>query len=76
MEASVVVEEIVATRFYSPLVKSIAKKENISLNELETVEGSGKDGRVTKADIIDYIANRPAFLQKEAAKASPGISKS
>jgi len=75
VEAAEVVEEIVATRFYSPLVKSIAKKENISLNELETVEGSGKDGRVTKADIIDYIANRPAFLQKEAAKASPGISK-
>jgi len=75
VEATEVVEEIVATRFYSPLVKSISKKENISLNELETVEGSGKDGRVTKADIIDYIANRPAFLQKEATTASPGISK-
>ena len=70
-----VVEGIVATRFYSPLVKSIAKKENISLNELETVKGSGKDSRVTKADILDYINNRPEFLQKGAATASPEVSK-
>ncbi|MCK4678836.1 MAG: 2-oxo acid dehydrogenase subunit E2 [Bacteroidales bacterium] len=70
-----VVAEIEATRFYSPLVKSIAKKENILLNELETVKGSGKDGRITKADILDYINNRPEFLQKGAATASPEVSK-
>ena len=46
------------TRFYSPLVKSIAKKENISLEELESIKGSGKDKRLTKADILDYIKNR------------------
>ena len=42
-------------RFYSPLVKSIAKKENISLEELDQISGSGKDGRVTKQDILNYI---------------------
>lgn len=45
-------------RFYSPLVKNIAKKENISLKELESLTGSGKDNRVTKNDILAYIANR------------------
>ncbi len=47
-----------ANRFYSPLVKNIAKQENISLQELEAVKGSGKDGRVTKTDILNYLPNR------------------
>jgi len=45
-------------KFYSPLVKNIAKEEGISLAELETITGSGKDGRVTKTDILDYVAKR------------------
>ncbi len=45
-------------RFYSPLVKSIAKKENISISELDTLPGSGAKGRVTKKDIIAYVASR------------------
>lgn len=45
-------------RFYSPLVKSIAKQENISETELATVPGTGKDGRVTKRDILAYVQNR------------------
>ena len=45
-------------RFYSPLVKNIAKQENISDQELATVLGSGKDGRVTKADILAFLKNR------------------
>ena len=47
-------------RFYSPLVKNIAKEENISDQELATVPGSGKDGRVTKSDILAFIKNRKA----------------
>ena len=43
------------TRFYSPLVKNIAKQEGISLEQLEKIEGSGKDGRVTKNDILGFI---------------------
>lgn len=44
-----------AKRFYSPLVKNIAKKENISLDELENINGSGINGRVKKEDILEYI---------------------
>ena len=47
-----------ATKFYSPLVKSIAKKENIGLEELERINGSGKDGRVTKKDVLSYVETR------------------
>src|SRR6478609_769013 len=45
-------------KFFSPLVKNIAKEEGISFAELEGIVGSGKEGRVTKDDILDYIKNR------------------
>ncbi len=45
-------------RFYSPLVKNIAKEEGISLDVLEKIQGTGKDGRVTKDDILSYLENR------------------
>jgi 2-oxoglutarate dehydrogenase E2 component (dihydrolipoamide succinyltransferase) len=45
-------------KFYSPLVKSIAQKENISVRELDSIAGTGKDGRVTKQDILGYLQNR------------------
>lgn len=45
-------------KFYSPLVRSIAEKEGISMSELETISGSGQNGRVTKKDILDYVENR------------------
>ncbi|UCS91535.1 2-oxo acid dehydrogenase subunit E2 [Echinicola marina] len=51
-------------RFYSPLVQSIAKEENISKEELSTVPGTGKDGRVTKNDILSYLKNRKASVQQ------------
>ena len=44
--------------FYSPLVKNIAKKEGISLDELSTIKGSGNGGRVNKNDILSYIDSR------------------
>lgn len=50
-----------AKRFYSPLVKSIAKKENLSNTELETISGTGKDKRVTKKDILNYLNSRKSF---------------
>lgn len=46
-----------ANRFYSPLVMNIARTEGISMQQLETVEGTGKDGRVTKRDILAYVKN-------------------
>jgi 2-oxoglutarate dehydrogenase E2 component (dihydrolipoamide succinyltransferase) len=45
-------------RFYSPLVLNIATSEGIGLAELETIAGSGNEGRVTKKDILDYVAQR------------------
>lgn len=45
-------------RFYSPLVLSIAKEENISKGELAKIQGTGKDGRVTKQDMLQYVKNR------------------
>jgi 2-oxoglutarate dehydrogenase E2 component (dihydrolipoamide succinyltransferase) len=47
-----------STKFYSPLVKSIAKEEGISLEELDKINGTGQDGRVTKSDILSYLPNR------------------
>lgn len=55
------------SRFYSPLVKNIAREENIPVSELETIEGSGAEGRVTKKDILHYIQHRKTgFVSKPA----------
>ena len=51
-------DEIKSERFYSPLVKSIAKKEKISNKELDLIEGTGNDGRVTKKDILSFVSSR------------------
>lgn len=53
-----------SNRFYSPLVKNIAKQENISLEELEGIEGSGANGRVQKKDILDYLENKSVSQKK------------
>ncbi len=45
-------------RFYSPLVRSIAKTEGVSASELQAISGSGREGRVTKDDILSYIEHR------------------
>ncbi|RXM49004.1 dihydrolipoamide acetyltransferase family protein [Flavobacterium sp. YO12] len=45
-------------KFFSPLVKNIAKEEGVSVAELNNIAGSGKDGRVTKEDILKFIENR------------------
>jgi len=46
------------SRFLSPLVLNIARKENVSFNEIDTIKGTGLDGRVTKKDLLEYIENR------------------
>ncbi|MFN8302561.1 MAG: dihydrolipoamide acetyltransferase family protein [Saprospiraceae bacterium] len=51
---------VASDRFYSPLVRTIAREEGISQRELDTLPGSGQDGRVTKKDILAYVANRTA----------------
>lgn len=55
-------------RFYSPLVRSIAKEEGISQEELETIEGSGQGGRVSKEDILNYLETRKERKEREPEK--------
>lgn len=75
-----------SSRFYSPLVKSIAAEEGIALSELDEIRGSGAEGRVTKQDILDYVDKRagqkvvPIRVKKEnappvqAAYTNPSVS--
>ena len=58
-------------KFFSPLVKNIAKEEGISLAELEAIAGSGKDGRVNKEDLLNYIKNRGS---QPAVVATPAVA--
>jgi len=62
-------------RFYSPLVRNIASKEGVSQSELDAINGTGKDGRVTKNDILSYIENRSAAPAAEKAETSVSTSK-
>ncbi|MEL6837474.1 MAG: dihydrolipoamide acetyltransferase family protein [Bacteroidota bacterium] len=65
-------------RFYSPLVRNIAKQEGIGQTELDGIAGSGKDGRVTKKDILSYLENRssapaPQQVIQPTAPSAPAI---
>ncbi len=67
-----------SARFYSPLVMKIAGEENVSVNELDSIQGTGAEGRVTKKDILDYIGKRsakPAPKAAEAPAAAPSAAK-
>lgn len=59
-EASLPAAKPAANRFYSPLVLNIANSENIPLSELERIPGTGNDGRVSKKDILQYVADKKA----------------
>jgi 2-oxoglutarate dehydrogenase E2 component (dihydrolipoamide succinyltransferase) len=58
-------------RFYSPLVRSMASEEGIEMAELETIPGTGKDGRVTKSDMVSYLKSRGDAPVAAAPKATP-----
>jgi 2-oxoglutarate dehydrogenase E2 component (dihydrolipoamide succinyltransferase) len=63
--------ETFSGRFYSPLVRSIARKENISESELNSIPGKGTDGRVRKTDVLQYLEKRsqqPAAVKQEPVK--------
>ncbi|SHK36712.1 2-oxoglutarate dehydrogenase, E2 component, dihydrolipoamide succinyltransferase [Rhodothermus profundi] len=55
-------------RFYSPLVRSIAEKEGLTLEELASIPGSGRGGRVTKRDVLQYLEQRRQRVQQPAAR--------
>lgn len=64
------------SRFYSPLVLNIARAEGISLTELESLSGTGKEGRVTKADILLYISGRGIVSEVNDLKSQGGSNNS
>jgi 2-oxoglutarate dehydrogenase E2 component (dihydrolipoamide succinyltransferase) len=61
-------------RFYSPLVKNIAKQEGITQSELDTIPGNGKDGRVTKNDILNYIENKSPQAKEATTSQKPVVT--
>ena len=58
-------------RFYSPLVRAIAEKEGLSLQELEGIQGSGAEGRVTKGDVFAYLEGRQAPSPRPTPSPAP-----
>jgi 2-oxoglutarate dehydrogenase E2 component (dihydrolipoamide succinyltransferase) len=64
------------SRFYSPLVKSIAREEGVAVAELESIPGTGQDGRVTKKDIMAYMANRKLGQTVQAVQVKAVVSQS
>jgi 2-oxoglutarate dehydrogenase E2 component (dihydrolipoamide succinyltransferase) len=64
-------------RFYSPLVRTIAQKENISAQELAAIQGTGQDGRVTKKDMLHFLETRgaaPVSAPAAATSAAPSVA--
>jgi 2-oxoglutarate dehydrogenase E2 component (dihydrolipoamide succinyltransferase) len=55
----------VSNRFYSPLARSIAEEENLSIDEMESIDGSGENGRVKKSDIVNYINKKGKTVGSE-----------
>jgi 2-oxoglutarate dehydrogenase E2 component (dihydrolipoamide succinyltransferase) len=61
-------------RFYSPLVRSIAATENVTIDELNAIKGTGIEGRVTKKDIINYLTNRTSSPLSRTAAPAAGVA--
>lgn len=61
-------------RFYSPLVRNIAKAEKISVAELDAISGSGQGGRVTKSDVLGYVAGKSKVQHAAAPAVSPVVA--
>ena len=64
-----------SNKFYSPLVLNIANSEGISVNDLEKITGSGTEGRVTKKDILQFVADKKSAPAVETRIAPPQTSK-
>lgn len=64
-------EQASGTRFYSPLVRSIALQENISFTELDSIPGTGKDDRLTKQDLLSYLKDRQQGIKPVPVSITP-----
>ena len=72
IEASTISKTSNSGKFFSPLVRNIASKEGVSMEELEAIKGSGKDDRVTKNDILEYVqSGKKVAKVKEVVEKSP-----
>ena len=63
-----------SSRFYSPLVKNIAKEEKIDVAELENIDGTGAEGRLTKKDLLTYVENRKLGVAVKVVQQSVSVS--
>jgi len=72
-ESDTLIDEVKqkSTKFFSPVVLNIARMESVTTEELESIQGSGISGRVTKKDILNYIENRKSSTQERAAATPP-----
>ncbi len=70
------IPRVSGNRFYSPLVRSIAEKEGVSVGELDRLTGSGANGRVTKKDLLGYLTNRTAPAVAPEPTTAPAIAPS
>ena len=61
------------TKFYSPLVRTIARQEGLSMEDLSGIPGSGAAGRVTKADVLSFLENRPSESLRETVARGSGL---
>ena len=66
-------QEIETRRFLSPLVKNIAKKEGIDLSELDSLQGSGKNQRLNKKDLLNYINSKKNIQSRPALEKIPNL---
>jgi len=64
----------VSNRFYSPLARSIAEEENLSVEEMENINGTGENGRVKKSDILSYLKNRSQATPVSVSNKQPAVS--
>ncbi|MCW3071681.1 MAG: hypothetical protein JWO44_1571 [Bacteroidetes bacterium] len=70
-EVAAIEKNSASGKFYSPLVRNIAKEEGISMAELDSIEGTGANGRVTKNDILAYVPNKGKQTAKPVETAAP-----
>lgn len=64
----------VSNRFYSPLARSIAEEENLSVEEMENINGTGENGRVKKSDILNYLKDRSQATPVSVSNKQPAVS--
>jgi 2-oxoglutarate dehydrogenase E2 component (dihydrolipoamide succinyltransferase) len=74
-EVAAIEKNSASGKFYSPLVRNIAKEEGISMTELDSIEGTGANGRVTKNDILAYVPNKGKQIAKPVETAQPAAVK-